>query len=333
MNGRLSRTRLAAIQKDLWLAEIARETTDSLLVTLAGDGRVLAFDFQDLLGLALAQESLDPWVLPEELEILRPLEIGDGVEFEPEEEIAARLHELSEEQLADLLAAARIDWSVGSAEALRAAPWLFDLRVENWGPDEARCDLHLLIAARGFLAVDDDEIDLSPRGDERLRADAGEARPHQAPAEPAWAVLPHDLPAELEAPLERFFRAQQADDWVALAEVWPALDLDRDQQLVHLERHFHALEDWGHARLVEDWKTAGELAAVRIRGISHSAPEIGLEALNEECVWTFSLRRRAGGYVIRGWSRGWPSVGGAASLTTAERPWLEDWRSGPILDD
>ncbi len=333
MSRRLSRRKLEEIQHDLWLAELVRETEDSLLITLAGDGRVLAFDLQGVVALAVAHESLDPWLLPAEVEPSRPLVLVGTVDFEPEDEIAARLVELGPDQFADLVAASRIEWLRGSSAAAMDAPFLVDLRVENWGAAESRSDLHVLVAAREFLAVEDDEIDLAPGDDEGGKADSGTITSHEAPAEPAFQVAPHDLLPELEAPLRVFFEAQLEDDFDRLVEVWPAHDLRGEERLLHLRRHFHDLEDWGYARAIEGWKREGDLAAVRVRGISHSAPEDGIRALNEECLWTFSLRRRGGDWIIRGWSRGWPSVGGAPCLPPDAKPWLAAWTSGPVLDD
>ena len=331
----ISKRKLELAQENLWLAEIERESDEVLVITLAGLERIVAMEVSGLGALALTHESLDPDILPGELKVERHLQLSRVTSFEAEEEIAARLRVVALEEAEDILAASRTTWLSGTVENLKQAPLLLDLRVESWALKPHPVDLHLLLGARHLLLADEEgELDLAAHDETVTWDHHDDALPphHEAPREPPWEVDTGDLPAELALVLQRFFEAAHRDDFAALAELAPQFDMQRDELVQYHACHFHALNDWLYGRSLEDFAVVDDLARVRIRGILHSRGEDGMETLNEECVWSFSLGRRRGRWVIRHWPTAWPSVGGAPALTPEEKPWMARWRSGPITE-
>lgn len=333
LNRQYSKTKLEAAQEDLWLAEIEREDSETLVITLAGPGRIIMFECSGLTSFALAHESLDPDVLPNALNLNEGFELSQVTEFDSDDEIAARLSEISADYAHDVLCASKHAWIDGDLPKLQQAPLLVDLRVESWRLEPQPMDLHLLIGCERIVLADENgEIDLKPiAAGAESKTSYQTAALYDAPQEPPYEVESGELPPAIESVIRSFFEAGIANDFATMAKLTPNFDRDAAEQCAYFSQHFHTLFDWGYARALDGWQAEGPLANVRIRGIIHSRAEDGIESINEECVWSFSLRRREDGWVIRNWATSWPSVGSAPSIPDEEKPWLERWKSGPVL--
>ena len=331
MQRRYSKTLLAQAQDDLWLAEIEREDESTLVITLAGPGRIVALECSGLSALALGYESLDPEILPKDLKIDDALELSQTTEFDSDDEIPARLCEIDLEQAEDILSASKHHWLVGNDASLNDATLILDLRVESWKLNPHPTDLHLLIVAESLLVADEDsEISIKKSDEQESQPQFSLAKPYAAPDEPAFEVAEGDFPDDVHALLQRFFTAGLANDFQTLATIVQNFDLSDEQQEAYFGEHFHSLFDWYYARAFESFDRDGDLACARVRGIIHSREEDGIQAINEECVWSFSLRQKDASWIIRNWSTSWPSVGGVKHLEEHEKPWLSRWQSGPI---
>ncbi len=334
MQQHYSKTKLAAAQEDLWLAEIEREDQDTLVITLAGPGGIILLECSGLSAFALAQESLDPDVLPKDLTFEDEFQLSAVTEFDPDEEIAAKITEVSPDYADDVLCASKATFLDGDLATLKNASLLLDLRVESWRLSPQPLDLHLLIGcSKLMIANEDGEVDIryEPEEVEDHHESDGPAAPYEAPSEPPFELDHNDLPQGILEVLRRFFEAGINNDFKELADLVPSFDLSQAEQTAHFAEHFHSLYDWGYARALDGWGQDGPLATVRIRGVIHSRAEDGITAINEECVWSFSLRKTEKSWVIRNWATSWPSVGSAPRLSEEEKPWLKTWNSGPIL--
>ncbi len=334
MQQHYSKTKLAAAQEDLWLAEVEREDQDTLVITLAGPGGIILLECSGLSAFALAQESLDPDVLPKDLVLEDEFQLSAVTEFNPDDEIAAKITEVSPEYADDVLCASKATFLDGDLDTLKKAALLLDLRVESWRLSPQPLDLHLLIGCtRLMIANEAGEVDITHVAGEveDHHESSGPAAPYTAPSEPPFELDQQDLPQGILEVLRRFFEAGLNDDFNQLADLVPSFDLSHAEQAAHFAEHFHSLYDWGYARALDGWGQDGPLATVRIRGVIHSRAEDGITAINEECVWSFSLRKTKESWVIRNWATSWPSVGSAPHLPEEKKPWLKTWNSGPIV--
>lgn len=165
-----------------------------------------------------------------------------------------------------------------------------------------------------------------------MAASAPPDRTYRPPTEPAFALEATDAPATLLAPVRAWFESAHRADWAARARVTRSLDLPLAEQARRAEADFFGgLVRWGYVREVDRWWSEPPHACVTVRGIEHVAPFEDVRAENVESVWTFSLRRRARGWVIHGCSQGWPPHGSAPARRPGPCPWLDAWRSGPVL--
>ncbi len=333
MTRRFCGEKLEAAQEDLFLAEIAREDEKTLTITLAGPGRIVMFECSGLSAFLLAHESLDPDVLPRELILDDEFLLSSITEFEATNEISARLREVSKEYTQDVLLASKFTSLDGDLDTLISAPLHLNLRIESWRLEPQPIDLHLLIGCEDLVLADEDgEIDIKANdGVITNPVSKNPAPKYTPPSESAYEVEPSELPPEMESTLRLFFESGLSDDFVTLARVIANFEMSAAEHEAYLAEHYHALFDWSYARALESWCQQGDLANVRMRGIIHSRAEDGISAINEECVWSFSMAKRAQGWIIRNWSTSWPSVGSAPSLSADQKTWLTSWSSGPVI--
>ncbi|GEM_PF-2473220 len=166
--------------------------------------------------------------------------------------------------------------------------------------------------------------------DTMIPAMKSDADPNYAPPqEPAFVLSAHDAPDELLIPLRNWFEGKLKKDWLMVARAWPWGDEpeERARKLSSGDPD----TSWGYARAVDEWWQEGENASVKLRGIEHNAPFSNNPAKNTETLWTFALRHLTGEWTIQGISYRCPSYDSSIALDDGKKPWLADWRSGPVI--
>ena len=167
---------------------------------------------------------------------------------------------------------------------------------------------------------------------------AGEDSPadlaYRPPGEPAVELMDSDVPVELMQPIRAWFEATHTCDWKRKVAAQRNLDLsEEDQVRREKDDYVHFFGRWGYARQIDEWWIERAVGEVSVRGVEHSMPDEEDPATNIESVWTFGLRLREGGWVIRTYSQGWPPFGSASIKELSEKPWFSNWSAGPIVSE
>jgi len=168
--------------------------------------------------------------------------------------------------------------------------------------------------------------------DSMIPAMRNEADPYyEPPQEPAFALSAHDMPEELLIPLRNWFEGKLEKDCLKIARAWPWGDdlEERARNISGWEPDTH----WGYIRAVDEWWQEGDRASVTIRGIMHNAPFSGHPAENMETLWKFAIRRLLGDWTIKSFHYRCPPYDRSISISDDRKPWLNDWRSGPVITD
>ena len=265
----------------------------------------------------------------------------------------------------DVLDSARLDWLAGDESQVRRSACTFCLTFDQW-VDFGMPPLHVRILAsgdafsitgggvpldldewekqfaawwqgwRGHWAAkgDRDDEDEAP-AEYETAIPAGEPEPpdlsYRPPAEPVFELEPSDVPPDLLGPIRDLFEAQHARDWARQARAFPRADLSIEEHARQLEEQSpNTFGTWGYPRCVDKWWREGRRACVIVRGVEHTMPLDGDPAQNREAVWTFALRHRHGRWVVATYSQGWASHASGDKLPARQKPWLKQWRSGPV---
>jgi hypothetical protein len=264
----------------------------------------------------------------------------------------------------EALESARLDWLLGNEASFRESPCTFNFFFDQWG-DFGMPMLHvrLLIGGDDFtvtsggLPLDIDEwaeqyeawwkgwknhwdSKVEATDDESSEYDtaipAGKPEPpdlsYRPPDEPVFDLEPTDAPHELVHAIREYFESHHHRDWATMARVYPYSILSAEERAKQLERQ-NLTDDfgrWGFIRSIDDWWQEGSRACVVVRGIEHQMAFEEYPAKDCESVWTFSMRYRGGGWIIHGYSQGWPAFGSAKQLSLEQKPWLKRWKSGSI---
>lgn len=193
------------------------------------------------------------------------------------------------------LAACEVDWLLGDERALRAARQVVCVVLDPFreAPDAPPARVHLLLACAEMALDGAHEPEPEPE------AQPGPAGPRRS-GQPL--LRPGDAPAELVQPLRDLFEGAHAGDWGRVARAFPG-DAPHSQRAAELARSCD-LGRWGCAREVEQWWIEGGRACVALRGVDPSGA--ASSRCDDEARWTFDLRRRDGGWVIRAWTLAWP---------------------------
>ncbi len=298
--------RLLPAQGSLFLAEIDWEKAEPLLdVTLAGAPGVRLFEWEAPRALIWALESIDPAIPPSRLPQLRGMSLEAPIEFSADQAVEARIRRLSSEELADIICASRLDVLHGDLAALRELTPVHEVRWEGYTLEPFRTDLHLLVAGAPLSFHDENG---------EIPVDSLEEPPHHDDPPPApspsplrLAAFPEnvpELPQGIETCLRRFFQAQLASDWAALAQVFPFPDFDLPDTEHWHACHYRRLFDFFHGESVGATWIENDLASVQVRGTLASDAEDDLPPMTEIADWTFSLRRRPdGAWIVRHFSQ------------------------------
>lgn len=335
MPSEISRQKLLQAQSETFLAEIEWDRAAAeITLALAGFEKLVLHELTAVRAIVVAYESLDPARKPSELALPHRLALKTQavIEFEPSDQIVAKLLPLSAAALDDILRASQIDLIENNLDILRLSPLVMNLRIEAWTTEEERVDLNLLVGCENLAVLEEEgEIEVKQEVAENNTATAepqGDLATYTPLAKSPFALEQGDvssLPPEILKTLETFFEAQHQNDWDALAAVYPSYDLEPADHRAYLAAHFHEIWDWGFARALDSWWQEGELANVNIRGIHHSPANDEFDETNEECLWSFSLGHNQGRWEVRHFAQSWPSVDASAIAPFDACPWLDEW--------